>query len=124
MGFDMRRRTPLQFGLITLLLVVAITPALIYLAYLYARPRPALIVALTSRDRDLVYVALTILRDDGISVPKRIDIQGPFSKAEPELTELVNEVSGFEKQRLDSLDRAYAGRLFIHSPMGLDNYWK
>ena len=120
----MRKRIFLQFGLITLLLVALITPAIVYLVYLYNRPQPQIVVALTSRDRNLVYVALWTLGRDGISVSDKIDIDGPFAQAQPALTELVDEVSSLDEKRLDSLDRVFAARLFIHSPSGPDTYWE
>jgi len=85
--------------------------------------QPQIVAALTSRDRDLVYVALETLSGEGVSVPEQIDINGPFAKAQPALTELVDEISNLDDQRLESLDLAYAVRLSIHSPIWPDTCW-
>ena len=111
-----------RFSLRTFLLLVLVTPALIYLVYVYTRPQPEIVVALTSRDRNHVFVAMHVLRKDGINVSEQIDIFGPFAKAQPALTELVNEVRNLDDKRLETLDRAYAARLYIHSPY--DPYWE
>ena len=120
--FIMHKRRVLRFGLVSLLLV-ALVP-LVYLIYVYTQPQSQIVAALTSRDRNFVYVALETLSGDGVSVSEQIDINRPFAEGQPALADLVDEIGNLDDQLLESLDRAYAARLLIHSPLGPNTYWE
>lgn len=88
------------------------------------QPPSQIVEALSSRNRNVVYVALDTLKENGIGASEQIDVHEAFADAQPALGVLIDEVTSLDDDERDSLDRAYADRLLIYSPIWSDAYWE
>ena len=75
-----------------------------------------IVSALESRDRTAVYIALWTLRQNGFAIPE-IQLEGPYSDAEPALKELVGRLAQLPWVRLRELDESYYYHEIIYSPV-------
>jgi len=82
-----------------------------------------IIATLSSPNRNILYVTLWTLEQNGVALPNTISLDHPYVQIAPHLQRLAQSLSQLSQSRLDELDRSLDYYNSIYSPVWSDDTW-
>lgn len=79
--------------------------------------------ALDRRDRNVVYVALRTLQNNGFTFPQGVRFDLSYAEARPQIKAIRAEVARYPEETLTTLDQSLSEEFPRYSPIWMSTHW-